>query len=53
MASPKKQTPSIRSQKRALKKLVLSTPIEDLLPNKNKKAVEVLKRAGLIQGPPL
>lgn len=45
----KKQTPSIESQKKALRKLVLSTPVEDLLPNKNKKAVEILKRAGIIK----
>lgn len=46
-ANSKKRKPSIESQKKALKKLVLKTPVEDLLPNKNKKAIENLKRAGL------
>lgn len=43
----KKKQISIAAQKKALKKLVLNTPIEELLPNKNRTAVKVLKRAGL------
>lgn len=43
---------SIRAQEKALKKLVLNTPIEDLLPNKNRQAVENLKKAGLIESEP-
>lgn len=47
---PKKPL-SIRSQQKALRKLVLSTPIEEILPNKNKQAVENLRRAGLLSEP--
>lgn len=46
MAAKKKI--SIAQQKRDLKKFVLNTPIQEILPNKNKKAVENLRRAGLI-----
>lgn len=48
-AHPRKKTMSIEEQRLALKKLVMNTPIEELLPNKNKKAVENLKRAGLLK----
>lgn len=47
MAAHKKKNVPIEEQKKALRKLVLETPIEEILPNKNKKAAEALKRAGL------
>lgn len=46
--SNKKRTPSIELQKKALKAYVLRTPIEEIFLEKNLKAVEVLKRAGLL-----
>lgn len=45
----KKSNMSIEDQQKALSKLVSETPIEELLPNKNRKAVELLKKAGLIK----
>lgn len=46
--SRNKKRPSISEQKKALRDLVAKTPVEDLLPNKNRKAVELLKKAGLL-----
>lgn len=48
-ANSKTRRRSIKAQQKALKKLVLSTPIEEILPNKNRQAVENLKRAGLVK----